>query len=98
MPRPSTKLTASRLMILADLGRCKKPTTVGSLALETGLSAAYISQCMEIFVRLGLAVRHDNPDDRRVSLLNLTEDGKRLSRSVNRGKNGLVRVSGLTPK
>lgn len=54
------------------------PCTVTALADHLGISGAAGSQMLERFVQQGLALRSVDPDDRRVKIIELTEEGRRV--------------------
>lgn len=59
------------LRILAELG----PTRVGELAVALGVKAPATSVIVESLVSTGLLGREGDPDDRRASLVHVTEQG-----------------------
>ncbi len=59
------------LTILADLG----PLTVTSLGHALGIGAPAASHLVERLVQLDLAARHDDPNDRRRTIVTLTDQG-----------------------
>lgn len=61
----------SVLVRLAD-----SPSTVGDLATRERVSAPSMSRTVSALVDRGLVARDDSPDDGRVTLLSLTDDGQ----------------------
>ena len=59
------------LRILAEIG----PTRIGELAVALGVKAPATSALVEHLERAGLLGRESDPDDRRVSLVHITEKG-----------------------
>jgi len=57
---------------LADEG----PQRLGLLATAFGLDPSTITRQVQALEKAGLVVRHADPDDRRASILDLTEEGK----------------------
>jgi DNA-binding MarR family transcriptional regulator len=57
---------------LADEG----PQRLGLLASAFGLDPSTITRQVQALEKAGLVVRHADPDDRRASILDLTEEGK----------------------
>ncbi len=52
--------------------------SVNDLATHLGVTMAAVSQLLDPLIDAGLALRSENPDDRRMKLLALTEKGTRL--------------------
>jgi len=55
---------------------------VSKIGEFTGVTSAAASQMVERLVQTGLVVRKENPDDRRVKSLSLTDKGRRLIQRV----------------
>ncbi len=54
------------------------PGSVNDLANHLGVTKAAVSQLLDPLIADGLVLRSENPDDRRMKLIALTEKGKRL--------------------
>ncbi len=71
------------------------PVRVSSLADVLGANLSTFSRSVDRLVAGGWVVRVDNPESRREVLLELTEDGRRLVRSVTlRRRRELVEILG----
>ncbi|MBE3576122.1 MAG: MarR family transcriptional regulator [Limnochordales bacterium] len=71
------ELTPSRFFVLQMLGRCGRcgGLTMGALQDRLGLAASSVTELVDGLVEAGLAVRERSPNDRRVVLVRLTENG-----------------------
>jgi len=83
-------LSISQLKILLILGAETDEPTPSQLTRRLGLSYAATGRAVDVLVRHGLAARREDPDDRRVKRLSLTEQGRA---TVNRI--GDARISAL---
>ena len=70
-------LTPSQLSVLASLSR-QGPLTLGDLAETEGVAAASISGIVGRLVDKGLVDRVPNPVDRRSTLVEMTEEGRKV--------------------
>lgn len=68
------------------------PVAIGDVADAVGLSAAATGRNIEHLVRKKLIARTENPDDRRVKLVVLTERGRDLARAHLQSKEDAVRT------
>ncbi len=66
------------LLELGGLGQAAEPRQVGELAETFGVSVPSMSRAVDALVKGRLATRVEDPDDRRVRLVAITEKGKRL--------------------
>lgn len=72
-----TGLTPTQLAALATIER-GGPMPIGALAGTERISAPTATKAVEKLVRAGLVERHGDPDDRRVTLVDVTAAGRRL--------------------
>lgn len=70
-------LTPSQLSVLATLSRQGR-TSLGDLAEKEGVAPASISGIVGRLVDKGLVARLANPTDRRSTLVEMTEEGRKL--------------------
>jgi MarR family 2-MHQ and catechol resistance regulon transcriptional repressor len=56
--------------------------SIASLSRETGLTVSWITSLVEALSQGGLVTRIGSPEDRRVSIVCLTEDGERAFRDI----------------
>ena len=54
------------------------PGSVNDLAQHLGVTTAAVSQLLDSLIKADLVVRSENPEDRRMKLIAITEQGKRL--------------------
>lgn len=66
------------LLELAGLGEATEPRQVGELAETFGVSVPSMSRAVDSLVKERLATRVEDPDDRRVRRVAITEKGKKL--------------------
>lgn len=73
---------------------------ISDLADEMGVTSAAVSQMLEKLVQQGLAVRSEDPNDRRNKLVTLTAEGERIVRESMAARQGwLIRLAELlTPE
>jgi len=72
-------LSTGRMSILMMLHTCDQAAvTPGELADRCGVTAATISRLVESLIREGLVARVPDPDNRRISPVQLTEKGQDL--------------------
>ncbi len=82
------------LIIMASRG----PMHSAALAEAMGLHPSNATRTCDRLVALGLLDRRDNPADRRHLLLTLTEDGRKMVRSVtNRRRRAIREILGRMP-
>jgi DNA-binding MarR family transcriptional regulator len=67
------------LMVLARRGEDDEPTTVSLVAERVGVSIASASRAVDGLVRRELATRVEDPDDRRIRRISLTQEGHDLA-------------------
>jgi DNA-binding MarR family transcriptional regulator len=85
-----TTTQCKALLELGGLGNCPPTWQVSDLAELLGSSLPAMSRAVEGLVKKGLATRVEDPTDRRVRLVRITEDGKRLVHTLTTVKrNGL---------
>lgn len=65
--------TQARTMFV--LAHAREPMPINEIAQRLGLSVAAAGRNVDQLVRLGIANRHENPDDRRVKLVSLSMKG-----------------------
>ncbi|MET0467708.1 MAG: MarR family winged helix-turn-helix transcriptional regulator [Aeromicrobium sp.] len=82
--------TQARLVFL--LAHHDHPVAIGDLADSVGLSAASAGRNVEQLVRKKLIVRTENPEDRRVKLVAVTDRGRSLAQSHLKSKEDAVRT------
>ena len=68
------------------------PVAIGDLADAVGLSAAAAGRNVQQLVRKKLIERTENPEDRRVKLVTLTDRGRSLAQSHLESKEAAVRT------
>jgi DNA-binding MarR family transcriptional regulator len=66
------------LLELGGLGQATEPRQVSELAETFGASVPSMSRAVDALVKERLATRVEDPDDRRVRRIAITEKGKRL--------------------
>ncbi len=66
------------LLELGGLGRGAEPRQVGELAETFGVSVPSMSRAVDALVKGGHVTRLEDPDDRRVRRVAITEKGKQL--------------------
>jgi DNA-binding MarR family transcriptional regulator len=66
------------LLELGGLGETREPRQVGELAETFGVSVPSMSRAVDALVCERLATRVEDPDDRRVRRVAITEKGKKL--------------------
>ncbi len=75
MRRQGCALPPTHFALPAMLAR--RPRTMGELAERMGVSAPTMSNLIAAMAERGWVVRREDPDDRRVALIELTADGRR---------------------
>jgi DNA-binding MarR family transcriptional regulator len=76
-------LTFSQMKVLMTLaGANEEPLTVKALAERIGISLPSASRAVDGLVKHGLAVRTEDPDDRRQRRLTLSAGGQRLADGI----------------
>jgi DNA-binding MarR family transcriptional regulator len=78
------------LLELGGLGDASKPRHVSDLAETFGVSVPSMSRAVDALVRGRLATRVEDPDDRRVRRVAITEKGKKLVDTL-----GVIRQAGM---
>ena len=80
----ATELTLTQCKVLTALipGPEGEPQAAKHVAARTGASLPTLSRAIDALVRRDLVVREEDPDDRRVRNLVLTEQGERLARQL----------------
>lgn len=81
--------TQARLAFV--LAHHEHPVAIGDLAESVGLSPAAAGRNIQQLVRKKLVVRSENPEDRRVKLVTLTDRGRSLAQSHLKSKEDAVR-------
>ncbi|GAA2082477.1 hypothetical protein GCM10009725_15800 [Aeromicrobium tamlense] len=82
--------TQARLSFV--LAHYEHPVAIGDLAESVGLSPAAAGRNIQQLVRKKLVVRTENPEDRRVKLVTLTDRGRSLAQSHLKSKEDAVRT------
>lgn len=79
--------------------QARGPLNLGGVAELTGTHISNASRTCERLVGLGLLTRHDDPDDRRNVLVDVTAEGRKLVHSVMRRRRRLLTalLGGLEP-
>jgi DNA-binding MarR family transcriptional regulator len=72
-------LTAQQVMLLRSL---EQPIAMSMLADAKGCDPSNVTGLVDRIARRGLVERLADPDDRRVRLLSLTPEGRRIRRSI----------------
>ncbi len=83
-------LTMAQLKALLALSR-GKPMTVGALGQALGIQLPAASHAADSLVRLELAQRYEDPEDRRRTFVQLTPRAQALIEEVREGRRGLFR-------
>ncbi|HEY8083809.1 MAG TPA: MarR family transcriptional regulator [Solirubrobacterales bacterium] len=73
-----TTTQCKALLELGGLGQVAEPRQVSELAETFGVSAPSMSRAVDALVKERLATRVEDPDDRRVRRIAITEKGKKL--------------------
>jgi DNA-binding MarR family transcriptional regulator len=84
-------LTLSQLCALSVIAHADHPMTLTELAPRVRLSVAATGRLLDGLERLGLVARGEDPTDRRVKRLSLTEQGDALTERFNTAKRGSLR-------
>jgi DNA-binding MarR family transcriptional regulator len=78
-----TTINGSRLTILRTLYFAEqKCMSMGAISKATGVSPTMVTNLVDGLARGGLVKRVGNPEDRRVSLVHLTEEGEEAFRRI----------------
>ncbi|SRR5690606_5330236 len=85
------ELSFTQARILFTLAHHEQPIAIGDLGAEVGLSAAATGRNVDHLVREGWVERTENPEDRRVKLVSVTEAGRALAGRHLRSKEDAVR-------
>src|SRR5262249_2913153 len=92
--RTARAMEASALQSIADTGLCasdfavlevllhKGPTPVSELGRQVLLTSALMTAAVDRLADRSLVVREADPDDRRVRVVNLTTEGRRVIRAA----------------
>ncbi len=86
----SLDLTMAQLKALLALSR-GKPMTVGALGQALGIQLPAASHAADSLVRLELARRYEDPEDRRRTFVQLTPRAQALTEEAREGRRGLFR-------
>ena len=84
-------LSFSQARMLFMLGISEDPLPISEIAGRIQLSAAAAGRNVDQLVKLGLATRSEDPSDRRVKLVSLTERGRQLAWAHQESKREAVR-------
>lgn len=76
------KLKFTHISLLHNLAS-RKQMTVGEIGQMLDVSNAAVSQMTDRLVKAGLIERREDPDDRRVKILTLSEMGEQLMADMN---------------
>ncbi|NMO03544.1 MarR family transcriptional regulator [Gordonia sp. TBRC 11910] len=87
-PRDISMTTASTLATLRREG----PTRITALATAQGVTQPSMTALIASLEKSGMVVRRTDPDDRRASLIELTDAG--LERSIARRRDATDRIAG----
>jgi MarR family transcriptional regulator for hemolysin len=71
-----SQATGLPVLIIGRLGNGIRP---GALADALGLEASSLVRVVDHLIESGLLARHDDPQDRRAKILELTEEGKKTA-------------------
>jgi DNA-binding MarR family transcriptional regulator len=82
--RESFDVTLPRFDVLAQLDKTPNGMTLGELSERMMVSAGNVTGLVERLVDRGLIARRASPKDRRVQLVNLTAEGRRVFRAMAR--------------
>ncbi|WP_310738091.1 MarR family transcriptional regulator [Microbispora sp. H10949] len=92
MPLMASTLTMQQFKVVMFL-TFAGPTSGQELARHLGVGLATVTGIVDRVVAQGLVTRHEDPHDRRVRLVELTEAGRRLtSEIIEAGTGGYVRL------
>jgi DNA-binding MarR family transcriptional regulator len=69
-------LSGPQMLLLRTLAEIGRPLKVSDVASAMGVKAPAASTMVEGLERKGMLERHSDPDDRRVSLLTMTDAGR----------------------
>jgi DNA-binding MarR family transcriptional regulator len=75
-------LTQCKVLMALIPGSEGEPQAAKHVAARTGLSLPTLSRAIDALVRRDLVLREEDPDDRRVRNLVLTEQGERIARQL----------------
>lgn len=84
-------LTPARTHLLWELGR-RGPSTQRVLAEALDVSARNVTGLVDALEQTGFVVRRPHPEDRRATLVTLTEQGAAVFEEMGRGHEELARV------
>ena len=79
-------LTMGQCHAIIEIGAARK-MPIARLAESLNLDASTATRNVDTLQKAGLVVREPSPDDRRVSLLRLTEEGIKRLNKINAGMN-----------
>src|ERR1700751_6330531 len=82
--RDSFEVTLPRFDLMAQLYRAPKAMTLGELSQRMMVSNGNVTGLVERLVEQGLISRRPSPEDRRAQLVNLTAEGRRFFRAMER--------------
>jgi len=85
------KLSFTQARLVFTLAHHDDPVPIGDLADSVGLSAAAAGRNIEHLVRKKLVVRTENPQDRRVKFVAVSDRGRELAQSHLKSKEDAVR-------
>ena len=85
-------LSFTQARLVFALAHHDHPVAIGDLADSVGLSAASAGRNVEQLVRKKLIARTENPEDRRVKLVAVTDRGRSLAQSHLKSKEDAVRT------
>ncbi|TLP60999.1 MarR family transcriptional regulator [Microbispora tritici] len=92
MPLMASTLTMQQFKVVMFL-TFAGPTSGQELARHLGVGLATVTGIVDRVVAQGLVTRHEDPHDRRVRLVELTEAGRRLTGEIiEAGTGGYVRL------
>jgi DNA-binding MarR family transcriptional regulator len=83
-------LTLTQIKLLHHLEEAETPLSLKEGAELVAISLPAASRTVDDLVRRGFAERHEDPDDRRMKRVSVTDDGRAVIRKLN-----AARLSGL---
>jgi DNA-binding MarR family transcriptional regulator len=79
-------LSLSQIRGLFILGHAERPLALTELAPQLGLSFAATGRALDVLVRHGLVLRHDDPTDGRMKRIVLTDAGRHELARLNKAR------------
>lgn len=83
-------LSMFQALVLLSLGESKRGLKMSEIGEETGVNLTTLTQVIDSLEKNALVERSRSPKDRRVCLVHLTREGRRLLRQIEDHRNKVV--------